>query len=107
VKTTGCQLIILDASVLLALAFLEPGWDAVPWGKDDLCVCAVSMVEVVTKLMDRWPTGVDIQSFIDPLSLTIMPLTDKQALIAGMLRASTRSKRLAGLVLGVELRLIR
>lgn len=131
-KRTGRRLIVLDASVVLALAFLEPGWDVVPWGQEDLCISTVGLVEVVTKLIDRWPTGANIQGFLDPLTLTRVPLTDKQAIAAGLLRAPTRSKGLslgdrcclalaldlgapvmtadrvwAGLDLGVEVRLIR
>jgi ribonuclease VapC len=101
--------IVLDSSVVLALAFMEPGWDAVPWGQDDLCLSAVCLVEVVSKLLERWPEGSDIHAFLDPLALTIAPLTDKQALIAGLLRQSTRSKGLSlgdrcCLALAMELR---
>jgi ribonuclease VapC len=95
VKTTGSRLIVLDASVVLALAFMEPGWDAVLWGQDDLCISSVCLVEVVSKLLDRWPAGADIHAFLDPLAVTIAPLTDKQALVAGLLRQSTRSKGLS------------
>lgn len=125
-------MIVLDSSVVLALAFMEPGWDAVPWGQDDLSISPVCLVEVVSKLVDRWGIDLSIMVFLDPLGIAIEPLTATQAISAGMLRATTRrfglslgdrcclalamelrvpvmtaDRAWAGLDLGIEVRLIR
>jgi ribonuclease VapC len=82
--------IVLDSSVVLALAFMETGWDVVPWGQDDLCMSAVCLVEVVSKLVDRWSNEPAIHEFLEPLALHTVALTGKQGITAGLLRATTR-----------------
>jgi ribonuclease VapC len=125
-------LIVLDASVVLAKVFGEPGRNMVPWGETILFVSAVNYAEAVTKLADRGVGSDAILANLKGLTLSVVEFSETQAVAAGLLRATTRHLGLslgdrcclalamelrapvmtadrawAGLDLGVEVRLIR
>jgi PIN domain nuclease of toxin-antitoxin system len=89
--------VVLDASALLALINQEPGSEKVAAVISTACMSSVNVAEVVSKLMDKGFSEVEIREIFGALKLLIIPFDEEQGFIAGLLRADT--KRL-GLSLG-------
>ncbi|HEV2702627.1 MAG TPA: type II toxin-antitoxin system VapC family toxin [Steroidobacteraceae bacterium] len=83
---------VYDASALLAVAFAEPGADAVlellsqPGGE----VSAVNWSEVGAKLAERGLKTDDIARELSAFGLDVIPFDEEQANIAASLRPATR-----------------
>lgn len=75
----------------------EPGADRVTEAIPHAAISAVNVAEVVAKLQERGISDDRIGAAIDLLELSIIPLDQKLALDAGLLRVPTRA---AGLSLG-------
>lgn len=88
---------LLDASALLALINQETGSENVAAAMSTACMSAVNATEVVSKLIDKGFSEVEIREIFDALKVLIIPFDEEQGFIAGLLRANT--KRL-GLSLG-------
>jgi ribonuclease VapC len=88
---------VLDSSALLALFWQETGHEAVSAVIGDSQISAVNMAEVYTKFSDR---GVNIETarlLIEEINIKTVAFDDRQAILAGQLRAETRA---CGLSLG-------
>jgi len=102
--------IVLDASVLLAIIYREPGWERMrPELLARAAVSSVNLAEVQGKLMtDGWSSD---EAWEDATSAVaeICPFTPAQAKIAGSLITQTRTVGLslgdrACLALAIELK---
>jgi ribonuclease VapC len=91
------DVIVLDASAVLALLQAEPGADAVEDALPGALLSTVSMAEVVTKLAEGGVDAARARSGMDALRLEYVPLDVTTAEDAGALRPLTRK---AGLSLG-------
>jgi PIN domain nuclease of toxin-antitoxin system len=89
--------VVLDASALLALINQEAGSEKVAAVLSTACMSSVNVAEVVSKLMDKGFSEVDIRKIFGALKLLIIPFDEEQGFIAGLLRANTKS---LGLSLG-------
>jgi PIN domain nuclease of toxin-antitoxin system len=89
--------VVLDASALLALINQEPGSEKVAAVISTACMSSVNVAEVVSKLMDKGFSEVEIREIFGALKLLIIPFDEEQGFIAGLLRANTKS---LGLSLG-------
>ena len=83
-------MIVLDASVVLASAFNEPGKIDLAEIFDVSAISAVNLGEVVTKLQERSVDGALLDQFIDQLRPICHPLEASQAIQAGLWRKATR-----------------
>ncbi len=89
--------IVLDASALLALINQEAGSEKVASVISTACMSSVNVAEVISKLMDKGFSAVEIRELFGALKLLIIPFDEEQGFIAGLLRADTKS---LGLSLG-------
>jgi PIN domain nuclease of toxin-antitoxin system len=89
--------VVLDASALLALINQEAGSEKVAAVLSTACMSSVNVAEVVSKLMDKGFSEVEIRKIFGALKLRIIPFDEEQGFIAGLLRANTKS---LGLSLG-------
>lgn len=89
--------VVLDASALLALINQEPGSEKVAAVISTACMSSVNVAEVVSKLMDKGFSEVEIWEIFEALKVLIIPFDEEQGFIAGLLRANTKS---LGLSLG-------
>lgn len=88
---------VLDTSALLALIRHEPGASRVAEVINSSIVSTVNLSEFTSKLVDRGFTDEQARSFADSLPVRKVPFDAAQAIIAGLLRRTTRG---AGLSLG-------
>ena len=88
---------VLDASALLAVMLEERGAEKVRELLPGAIVGAVNLAEVVAKLQERGAPDENIDRNIARLDLPVIPFDAAQAMVAGRLRARTRS---LGLSLG-------
>lgn len=88
---------VLDASALLALINQEAGAEKVAAVMSSSCMSTVNVAEVISKLIDKGLSEIEIQDMFEILSLPIIPFDEEQGFIAGLLRTQTRS---LGLSLG-------
>ena len=100
--------VVLDASALLAMAQHEPGADVVADAIPDSVIGSVNYSEVVARLADDGASETGIAVFVNSLRLTVIPFTEDQAFVAGLLRPITKSRGLslgdrACLALGMRL----
>ncbi|MFT4189665.1 MAG: type II toxin-antitoxin system VapC family toxin [Aeromicrobium sp.] len=77
---------MLDASALLAALRREPGCQRVIDAMSASVVCSVNFAEVVGKTLDQGKDTKAIRPWLEGSGVTIEPLTDGDALIAGELR---------------------
>jgi PIN domain nuclease of toxin-antitoxin system len=89
--------VVLDASALLALINQEAGSEKVAAVLSTACMSSVNVAEVVSKLMDKGLSEVEIREIFKALKVPIIPFDEEQGFIAGLLRANTKS---LGLSLG-------
>jgi PIN domain nuclease of toxin-antitoxin system len=89
--------VVLDASALLALINQEPGFEKVAAVISTACMSSVNVAEVVSKLMDKGFSEVEIREIFEALKVLIIPFDEEQGFIAGLLRTETKS---LGLSLG-------
>lgn len=85
---------VVDSSAVLAKLFKERIAETFDFYSNAL-IGSVNLAEIVTKLQD---SGVDdhmIDAVLAPLQLSVEPFDEAQAILAGKLRASTRSKGLS------------
>jgi ribonuclease VapC len=89
---------VLDASAILALILDEPGYDVVQDAPEGGClISSVNIAEAVSILVDRGYGDTEIGTMLRISNLEIAPLEPGVAVVAGILRRSTRS---AGLSIG-------
>lgn len=89
---------VLDASALLAFIKSEPGVERVAGAlMAGAAMSAVNLSEVIAKLADEGVPGSAIRHSIETVGLDIAEFDADDALVAGLLRPSTRA---AGLSLG-------
>ena len=82
---------VLDSSVVLAIFGDEPGGDSARAEMDGTSVIsAVNLIEVVSKLHDFGWTEARIEDSLVTLLLDVTPLSQAQAVDAGLLRRVTR-----------------
>jgi len=92
---------VIDSSSVLAFAFGEPGMEAVAEiaSSDDnrLLISAISMAEVLTRLIDKGMSLETALSLVAPLLLEEVSYDQIQARMSAQLREATRT---SGLSLG-------
>ena len=88
---------VLDASALLCLLNAEPGADRVAEALPRSVIGAVNLSEVVAKLAEAGGGRDRIELALRALHLRVIPFDDAQAVLAGMLRPTTKA---LGLSLG-------
>ena len=89
---------VLDASALLALLNREPGHGRVADALvEGAMMSTVNLSEVVAKLADSGLTEAEICEAIEPLGIDYAAFDEEGALLAGMLRPTSRE---VGLSLG-------
>lgn len=88
---------VLDASALLCLFFNEPGAERVGAVLSAALIGTVNYAESIAKMVDLGVPIEQLLAFVAGLSLEIVPLDERTAELAGILRADTRG---AGLSLG-------
>ena len=79
--------VVFDASVLLALVLREPIID-LHEKVDEAKISAVNFAEVVTSLRDKNPPDLYEERLLDLVE--VVPFSKDQALVAALLRSSTR-----------------
>lgn len=88
---------VLDTSALLAWIQNEPGGNYVEYHLSDNCILStVNLAELATKLVDShhaYPEKIGQQ--LRTLGVKLVPLTEEQAITAGILRKTTRAKGLS------------
>ncbi|WP_404790883.1 type II toxin-antitoxin system VapC family toxin [Altericista sp. CCNU0014] len=89
--------VVLDASALLALINQEPGSEKVAAVISTACMSSVNVAEVVSKLMDKGFSEVEIREIFEVLKVLIIPFDEEQSFISGLLRTNTKG---LGLSLG-------
>jgi PIN domain nuclease of toxin-antitoxin system len=84
---------LVDASVLLTLAFDEPGADAAldVLARPRLGITSTNLAEVVSKLRQRGMPLEGCRQFIADLQLTVVSADSETVLVAGDLHAATRA----------------
>jgi ribonuclease VapC len=88
---------VLDASALLCLLQEEKGAERVAHALPAAVIGAVNYSEVVSKLVESGLDDVTVDGLIDTLQLKVVSFDQRQARLAGSLRATTRK---LGLSLG-------
>lgn len=81
---------VLDASVVLAVIFSEPGSDRVGRYGPDVMISAVNMAEVASRLVDRRISTDVVTQCLVQLGARTVPFDTEQALLAGALREPTK-----------------
>ena len=83
--------VVLDASAVLALLAAEEGWENVAAVVSGAAISAVNLSEVVAKLAERDMPEQEIRSVLAGLGLCVVPFSDEDAHLTGLLRQPTRS----------------
>lgn len=86
---------VLDASAVLAAFFEEPGAGSVAEKMSGALFCSVNYSEVVSKLVDRGIPTDQIVEIMGQLDVEVVPADSELAMMAGLLRAKTRTKGLS------------
>jgi ribonuclease VapC len=78
---------VLDASAVLALIQDEPGADSVAAAINEATIGTPSLAEVVSKLVDARVDASRVRGLLRAAGVTIEPLTERDAELAGALRS--------------------
>jgi ribonuclease VapC len=102
--------VIFDASTLLIAINREPGQDAVKAMDADIVISSVNYAEVVTKLALGRMSLDEIDNAVVGYRMTVVPFTERLAMMAGLLASRTRRRGLslgdrACLALAMDLKL--
>lgn len=84
------RVVVLDASALLAMLKSEPGAARVVALLPNAAVSAVNLSEVVAKLAEHGMPELAIRAALDGLNLRIHDFDEHAAVLAGLLRPSTK-----------------
>ena len=89
--------VVLDASAVLAWIQGEPGSEIVESHLAEGCVLGTTnLAEVIGKLVDNQHSNPDkIGELLRNLGINLLPLSEEQAVAAGLLRKTTRTKGLS------------
>jgi len=87
--------VVFDASTLLISINREPGLEAVSNIHDDIVMSSVNFAEVVTKLAVHRMAPEEIENAIADYPMTVVPFTQRLAMMAGLLVARTRHRGLS------------
>ena len=90
-------MIVLDSSVVLAILLKEPGREVLDGVVEELALSTVNLGEVVTKLVGFGHSPDVISRVVAPFRNWCRPLTEAQAMQAGLWRGVTKK---LGLSLG-------
>lgn len=82
---------VLDASVILAVLFKEPGGDPRYLSDGKAAISAVNFAEVVSRLAVAGADGAQISRILPPLGLEVIDFDEQLALDAGLLRPLTQN----------------
>jgi PIN domain nuclease of toxin-antitoxin system len=82
-------LVVLDASALLALLFLEPGHEVVREHSRQACMTTVNLAEVLGWFARRGNDAYAVYDQLRRFSLEVVPFTSVQATIAAALTPVT------------------
>jgi PIN domain nuclease of toxin-antitoxin system len=102
--------VVFDASTLLISINREPGLQAVSAIEDKIVISSVNYAEIVTKLALGRMSPEAIEDAVAEYPVTIVPFTQRLAMIAGLLVSRTRDRGLslgdrACLALAMDLKL--
>lgn len=102
--------LVLDASALLALLYLEPGSEVVEEAIPGALISTVNFSEVAAKLADKGMPESVVEETLSNIEVEIHPFDSAAAVQAGMLRPLTRDLGLsfgdrACIALGMQLSL--
>lgn len=86
---------MVDASAVLAIAFREPGWEAVRPLIVGSLINAVNAAEVASKVMARGATPTETRVLLDAHYIDVVPLDAEQALLTGEMHRNARSHGLS------------
>jgi PIN domain nuclease of toxin-antitoxin system len=89
--------VVLDASVLLAAVFREPGYEEVLKLENTSLVSAVNIAEARSRLADHGLDRGAIDRSLELIDMRVIDFDDEQARLSADIRVSTRK---AGLSLG-------
>ena len=81
---------VVDASVVIAILFQEPGADSGLFASGAAAISSVNLSEIVARLADRGDQAEDIRSQVESLGLETMVFDESLAFDAGLLRPATR-----------------
>ena len=87
--------IVYDSSAVLAILLDEPGARRAGETLDDGVLSAVNASEVVARLIDQGAKDDDARGALQGLDLAIRPFDESLAVVAGLLRRSTRRRGLS------------
>lgn len=87
--------VVVDSSAVLALLNQENGSEEISQFIGNAAISTVNLSEVVAKLAEASIPEEDISQILSSLSLEVVLFSEEQALKAGMLRPSTKSKGLS------------
>ena len=85
------DIVVLDASALLALLFDESGADMVAARLASSVISAVNLSEVAAKLVDRGMPDVAISATFGEFDLDVRAFDAEQARMAGAMRGPTKA----------------
>ena len=88
-------MVVLDASVVLAVINAEPGAEAAIAYLAEAVISAVNLSEIVAKLAERGMPAEAIAATLDDLDLDVQPLSRDLAIEAGLMRRTTRTHGLS------------
>lgn len=86
---------VFDASVILAIAFKEPGAESALGRMSRACVSTVNYSEACAKLVDKGFGADEAFNWLEALRLDVIVFNRQDAARAASLRSATRLKRLS------------